>query len=144
MQSRRNNPRQKIGGVLYYGNGYFFQCLEGPSDAVNKLSSRIMQDDRHDSFEIVKVSPVSERLFNNWSMKFIPLENDIKKLLREFGHDQFSPQILDEALIDRMVDLFAHAASPESRPDQNYQDKAKHRKPSLWTRIKQKLFGRKT
>ena len=142
MQSRRNNPRQQIGGVLYYGNGYFFQCLEGPSDAVNRLSSRIMQDDRHDQFEIVKLNPIGKRLFNNWSMKFIPLENDIKRLLREHGHEQFSPQILDEALIERMVELFATAASPESRPDQDYPDSATDRPRSLWSRIKSKLLGR--
>ena len=27
MQSRRNNPKEQIGGVLYFGDGYFFQCL---------------------------------------------------------------------------------------------------------------------
>jgi len=134
LQSRRNNPQREIGGVLYYGNGYFFQCLEGASDAVNQLVSRLMKDDRHRDFEILKVNPVKQRLFNNWSMKFIPLENDVKNLLREFGHDAFAPDILNDRLIDRLVELFAASANPESEPDQNYANPAG--KPrSVWRRF---------
>ena len=29
MQARKNNPKDEIGGVLYFSNNYFFQCLEG-------------------------------------------------------------------------------------------------------------------
>ena len=134
LQSRRNNPQREIGGVLYYGNGYFFQCLEGASDTVNQLVSRLIGDDRHADFEILKVNPVETRLFSNWSMKFIPLEHDVKGLLREFGHDEFSPDILNDALIDRLVDLFATSANPESKPDQNYAD-SRAGKPGLWQRL---------
>jgi hypothetical protein len=135
LQSRRNNPRRQIGGVLYYGNGYFFQCLEGASDAVNQLVSRLMNDERHRDFEILKVNPVDRRLFSNWSMKFIPLENDVRQLLRAAGHEVFSPDILNDNLIDQLVDLFASSANPESTPDQNYRQTAKEPR-GLWGRIR--------
>ena len=138
MQSRRNNPRQQIGGVLYYGNGYFFQCLEGMSAAVNQLVSRIMQDERHDHIEIVKVTPVRERLFNNWSMKFVPLEKDVQALLREFGHERFTPGVLQDELIDRLVQLFASAQRTDSAPDQDY-TYPPSAAPSLWSRLLRRL-----
>ena len=37
MTSLRNNPREGIVGGLYYGDGYFFQYLEGEGDAVRRL-----------------------------------------------------------------------------------------------------------
>ena len=46
MQSRKNNPKFEIGGVLYFSNNYFFQCLEGRQDVVNKLYNRIAEDQR--------------------------------------------------------------------------------------------------
>ena len=50
VQSRRNNPKKEIGGVLYYGDGCFFQCLEGAGltyrqlQAEGVLSNEISQE----------------------------------------------------------------------------------------------------
>jgi hypothetical protein len=37
MQSRRNNPRRGLVGALYYGDGAFFQCLEGEPAAIDEV-----------------------------------------------------------------------------------------------------------
>ena len=142
LQSRRNNPPRQIGGVLYYGNGCFFQCLEGRRDAVNALSQKIMRDERHGDFQILKVNPVETRLFADWSMKYIPLEASIKELLRRHGQKEFDPYRFDDRLLDDMVELFSSLPDPASAPDQNYTDAlAAARAPGFWARLKQRLFG---
>lgn len=139
FQSRKNNPREQIGGVLYYGNGYFFQCLEGKSDVVNALAARLMQDPRHSDVEILKVSQVDRRLFRNWSMKYVPLEQDVNRLLQKHEMKSFDPYNLSDGLIDELVALFVQLSSPQSSPDQDYSDKAEAA-PTLWGRFK-KLLG---
>lgn len=142
LQSRRNNPSKEIGGVLYYGNGYFFQCLEGRRDAVNALSQKIMQDERHGNFQILKVSPVATRLFADWSMKYIPLEASVSELLQRHGQREFDPYLFDDRLLDDMVELFSSLPDPASAPDQDYSDKAAApRAAGFWSRLKQRLFG---
>jgi hypothetical protein len=46
-QSRRNNPRQDIGGMLFNKDGYLFQCLEGEPHDVEAVYQRIARDPRH-------------------------------------------------------------------------------------------------
>lgn len=140
MQSRRNNPRKKIGGVLYYGDGCFFQCLEGQSDVVNELVAKIMQDERHSNVQILKVSPITQRQFNNWSMKYIPLESDISALLKRHHLDSFDPYQFSDEIIDDLVQLFVQISTPESPADQEYKDEPDPH-PVLWNRIL-KFFGR--
>ena len=139
MQSRKNNPKQRIGGVLYFGDGCFFQCLEGQADVVNALIAKIMRDERHSNVQILKLIPISERAFNNWSMKYIPLESDVSALLKKHKMDSFNPYLFKDELIDDLVDLFLHLSSPESKPDQNYIDRI-DKKPSLWQKFTS-LFG---
>jgi hypothetical protein len=134
MQSRRNNPKKQVGGVLYFGDGCFFQCLEGQSDAVNALIAKIMQDERHSDVQILKVIPIGERIFRNWSMKYIPLESDVSALLKKHKMDSFNPYEFSDELTDDLIELFFQSSNPESQPDQNYIEQA-HKKPSIWQKF---------
>ena len=50
------NYRNEITGVLYYGHGYFVQCLEGRKSKVDDLFyQRILKDPRHKNCEILFV-----------------------------------------------------------------------------------------
>lgn len=40
--SQRNNPPLGVTGLLFLGNGFFFQCLEGSRTAVNKIYNKIL------------------------------------------------------------------------------------------------------
>lgn len=139
MQSRRNNPKEKIGGVLYFGDGCFFQCLEGSADVVNALITKIMQDERHSDVQILKVIPITQRAFNNWSMKYIPLESDINALLKRHKMDSFNPYEFSDELIEAFLELFVNLSDPASKPDQNYLDRPE-RKKGVWQKIK-RFFG---
>ena len=67
-QSRRNNPRQGITGILCYTNELFIQVLEGGRDEVCELFNGIVRDGRHLDLRILLYQEISERRFSNWTM----------------------------------------------------------------------------
>ena len=67
-QSRRNNPRQGITGVLCYTDQVFIQVLEGGRDEVCELFNEIVRDVRHLDLRILLYQEISERRFSNWTM----------------------------------------------------------------------------
>ncbi|WP_017445646.1 BLUF domain-containing protein [Gayadomonas joobiniege] len=73
--AEQNNQKHDITGVLLFGAGMFFQCLEGPSDKVIHLFNKIKQDPRHYDITLVSQECHSERFFSQWSMGFTRLPN---------------------------------------------------------------------
>ncbi len=69
--SRRNNARDEVTGALLLSGGAFAQFLEGPDAAVARTFERVRQDPRHHDVAMVAQTPVSERLFEDWSMSFM-------------------------------------------------------------------------
>jgi hypothetical protein len=67
-QSRRNNPRAGVTGILCYTTELFIQVLEGGRDEVCKLFNGIISDDRHLDVRILVFEEISERRFSNWTM----------------------------------------------------------------------------
>ena len=140
MQARNNNPKHQIGGVLYFGNNHFFQCLEGGQDVVNELYNTITEDPRHKNVQSLSVKRISRRYFSNWSMKYVALEDDVTKLLREHGYNSFMPYDFDDELIEKMLKLFVIANDFSGTADQNYDiTKIPQRKPGFLS----KLFRRR-
>ncbi|WP_201558436.1 BLUF domain-containing protein [Psychrobacter sp. 72-O-c] len=72
--STKNNKADDITGVLCYGNGYFFQCIEGSEQALTNLKNRLLLDDRHKYLQILEFSEIDKRRFTGWSMRSIILE----------------------------------------------------------------------
>ena len=98
IKSRINNRKNGLVGVLYFGDGCFFQCLEGTEDAVYGLMGKLSSDPRHKDIKIISQKVIKELTFVEWSMKYVPLETDIKLLLvankmTKFDPYQFSPEI---------------------------------------------------
>lgn len=106
QQSRTNNPKRGIGGVLYYGDGCFFQCLEGEQEVVLKLVEKLKRDSRHKDFRIVQKGPVTARHFSDWSMKYIPVSDAVKSLLESRGHKRFDPYQFDRKTHEQLLHLF--------------------------------------
>ncbi len=140
MQARKNNPKDEIGGVLYFRDNYFFQCLEGEQAAVNQLYNTIADDPRHKNVQSVSVKRIQQRQFANWSMKYVALEDNVTRLLKANGYAAFTPYKFDDDMIDKMLGLFTTALDQTSRPDQNYNaTKDNEEKQGLFSR----LFNRK-
>lgn len=71
--SQKNNVNNAISGVLCFNANYYIQVLEGSRARVSETFSRIHNDPRHTNVELISCTSVRKRLFENWSMLFIPL-----------------------------------------------------------------------
>lgn len=106
VHSRRNNRKRDVGGVLHYGNGFFFQYLEGPADVVDCLYARICRDPRHERLERLTRRPIRNRRFRDWSMKFVVIESVVDEVMARHGLDAFDPYRFTPAIIDDLVVSF--------------------------------------
>lgn len=68
--SRENNRRDAITGFLQYRDGYFFQVLEGPTQALQHLLERLATDPRHSGMRVLFHEPTSQRTFADWGMGY--------------------------------------------------------------------------
>ena len=84
--SRRNNAIQGITGLLVYGDGLYFQWLEGPPSALQNLMARIRNDPRHDSLVILGNNvDEPERVFPQWDMEPVGPEQIHEVLVDAIG-----------------------------------------------------------
>lgn len=75
-QSRRDNRRHGITGLLLYKDGHFMQVLEGPPDAIRNVFERIGRDRRHRDLITILDRIGGGRDFQDWSMGYRRLEPD--------------------------------------------------------------------
>ncbi|WP_394212677.1 BLUF domain-containing protein [Enterovibrio calviensis] len=68
VQSRVNNKKHGITGLLLYRDREFIQVLEGKEEDVNNAFQHIKNDFRHKSVEAIFKEPIERRYFPNWSM----------------------------------------------------------------------------
>lgn len=75
-QSRRNNRRVGVTGLLLFNGKRFLQVLEGEPALVEQAYKRIGTDPRH--FAIVKLSErtIEKREFDGWNMAYEQLPAD--------------------------------------------------------------------
>lgn len=110
---RKNNPALDVTGVLFFGNGYFLQCLEGSRANINLLYRKISLDPRHTDVQLLEFKEVSSRFFEEWSMKYVPSINVIAKILKETGLKEFNPYLLDGYTLNAMAEVFRSYIVPE-------------------------------
>ena len=104
-QSRINNPRRGLVGALYFGDGCFFQCLEGRAADVDRLYAALLDDPRHTDLKVLSRRPIERTGFASWSMKYVPLDAPMRALLAERGLSTFDPYRFDEATVARVLAL---------------------------------------
>ena len=109
LASRRNNSKQAVVGGLYYGNHRFFQYLEGGRDEVTALYNRIRRDMRHRHVKTLLEEPLEARTFEDWSMKYVPLADDVQRMLESHGMDRFEPDRFDRTLCEEMINVIRHS-----------------------------------
>lgn len=113
VHSRRNNRRREIGGVLHFGNGFFFQYLEGPADEVDRLYATICRDPRHEDVRRLTRRPIRSRRFEDWTMKFVAIERVVQQVLERHDMRRFDPYRFTPAIIDDLVVSFIQAPDQE-------------------------------
>jgi hypothetical protein len=103
-KSRINNRKNGLVGVLYFGDGVFFQCLEGEEEAVNTLLAKLEDDPRHKDLKVISKKYIKQLSFGNWAMKFAPLDEQITKFLRVNGFKSFDPYLFSGEVINKFLD----------------------------------------
>ena len=83
-QSRRNNPRQGITGILCVADDLYIQLLEGGRDEVCEIFNAIVRDDRHRQVRLLSYEEISERRFGNWSMGHVSIPRVNPSLLLKY------------------------------------------------------------
>lgn len=111
---RKNNSPLDITGMLFLGNGYFLQCLEGPRGNINLLYNKILKDQRHTKVEILEFKEVADRYFAKWTMKYVGSMNVISKILKETGLKEFNPYLVDNYTLNSMAEVFRDYNEPET------------------------------
>jgi Sensors of blue-light using FAD len=111
-KSRINNRRNGLVGVLYFGDGCFFQCLEGEETAVDALFAKLAADTRHKDIIVFSRKIVSTLSFPDWAMKYVPIEKPMTQLLQAGGYKTFDPYKFDAATIQRVMTLLHASADP--------------------------------
>jgi len=101
--SLRNNPGWGITGMLVFGEGIFFQWLEGPRESIVRLMALLRSDSRHG--QIIMLSEVEEsreRLFPQWDMELVEAEHirDVLVDALEVDHEPHNAEALRAMLAE--------------------------------------------
>ena len=105
LKSRANNKKNGLVGVLYFGDGCFFQCLEGSAQAVDTLYETLLSDTRHKDLKILSRHAINALSFSNWSMKHVPLEDEMTKMLKFQGLKTFDPYNFNAETTKKALEL---------------------------------------
>ena len=85
IQCRKNNHKNNITSVLFYGLEVFIQVIEGECEAVKELYSNVKNDDRHEKVILLFEEFSIQRNFPHWSMRLLALEETRFDRILEFN-----------------------------------------------------------
>jgi hypothetical protein len=68
-KAQERNRTEHLSGLLIYDQGYFFQWIEGPSDALGRVWHSIQGDPRHREIEVLREQVIDRRFFGHWDMR---------------------------------------------------------------------------
>ncbi len=111
-KSRINNRKNGLVGVMYFGDGAFFQCLEGEEEAINTLFAKIEKDPRHKDIKLISRKYISKLSFPDWAMKYAPLDEKMGKFLKENGYQSFDPYAFVPAMTAKVLAQLIDAYDP--------------------------------
>lgn len=123
-KSRTNNRKNGLVGVLYFGDGAFFQCLEGDEDAINNLFAKIEKDPRHKDVKLISKKHILRLSFPDWAMKYAPLDEKMGKYLKQNGHQHFDPYVFAPEMIQKILSLLIDAYDPTLEIESSSQNPA--------------------
>jgi hypothetical protein len=131
--ARENNRKNRLYGALYYGNGNFFQCLEGSEQDINTLYEKLLRDPRHKDLKILLREPIERVSFGDWEMKFALVDEKVRGLLREHQLSRFNPEAFDRDLTRKLVSVLQSDRSDV--PDQVIETSRRDPVPVAKTRV---------
>ena len=97
--ARAFNKIDNITGVLMHRKGHFLQVIEGESENVGNLLTRLLSDPRHNKVKIILDSFVDRRLFSNWTMGCADFDKPELSLIPGIRTDLSDPQVIEDIII---------------------------------------------
>jgi len=97
--SRAFNTIDNITGVLMHRKGNFLQVIEGESENVGALLTRLRNDPRHNKVKIIVDSSADRRLFSNWTMGCADFDKPELSLIPGIRADLSDPQVIEDIII---------------------------------------------
>jgi hypothetical protein len=110
LKSRTSNQKNGLVGVLYFGDGCFFQCLEGSEESVDDLYAKLHVDSRHTDLKLLSRKPIAALSFEEWAMKYVPLDQQMSRLLEKHGDKTFNPYNFNESMTQEVMNLLRSAS----------------------------------
>lgn len=108
--SRRQNRKNKLVGALYFGNGYFFQCLEGAKQHIDALYAKLEKDERHTELKVLSLEPIEKFAFSSWEMKYAAIDQDVPSFLKSYGLDKFDPYHFTPDMTAELIHILQSAS----------------------------------
>ncbi|GAA6206929.1 hypothetical protein NBRC116601_02220 [Cognatishimia sp. WU-CL00825] len=115
IAARRNNERDNITGVAAYHDHTIIQVLEGDRAKVDACFDRICQSPMHHSVLLVLAEDVPDRIFDRYSMAFVPADAENKPTntafvdLRDLFTGQRGQQLNKDAVTSGFLETFKEA-----------------------------------
>ena len=91
LDARLFNASEEITGVLFFGDGRFFQLLEGTEQAVMKTFQRLSSAKAHRGVRILSQGPADGRLFDSWHMGFVHATGSAMQALSQAAWEDAIP-----------------------------------------------------
>ncbi|MBP9786146.1 MAG: BLUF domain-containing protein [Acinetobacter sp.] len=107
--ARRENKKNNLVGALYYGNGCFFQCLEGEKQDIDALYAKLEKDQRHTELKVLLVETIEQFGFLSWEMKYATIDKEVRSFLRTHNLVKFDPYRFTPELISELIVLLKKA-----------------------------------
>lgn len=79
------NLELNITGILLCIGNSFVQVLEGQHDSIHNLYNKIIKDPRHTQCRILFANDSSKRLFSEWNMNFVQMDEAYFLQYEEFA-----------------------------------------------------------
>lgn len=138
--AQRFNAQHNICGVLYYGNGFFFQCVEGSRADVANLYERLLKDSRHKDVNLLKLEDIPLLSFENWQLKYVLHDEEVQSFFNSRQWEQFYPYALDSQVVDAFIEMLVAREAYEGFNQYRKERQEASRIP-LWSPLALAIFG---
>lgn len=115
-EARDFNHRYQVTGVLYFADGYFFQCLEGECLTLKSLLlERLSKDPRHHDIKLFETKEIEYPSFPDWSMKYISKRSQIQQFCQDMGFNDFNPFAFQQHHVDALLEKLSLEQAEEQK-----------------------------
>ncbi|GIW74038.1 MAG: hypothetical protein KatS3mg103_0560 [Phycisphaerales bacterium] len=105
-----------VTGCLWFSDRYFFQVLEGPPEAIDRLMASIRADTRHRDIAVMLDQPIEDRRFVRFGLRAVDSQaaGSMPSLIEALGLEQPEAPHPRRGLVGRLLGLIEPT---EDRPE---------------------------